>query len=127
MPITYRLMPIAAVSFFIFIVWIIVISDSGKSNILIDSVRAIPHGDKLGHMTLYAVLAALVNLSLKPREKKHLGLPLGCALVLLFSLLEELSQGFFPGTRTLDVQDAIADCMGVYFVAYLDTKLFKKR
>lgn len=93
---------------------------------LIDSVRAIPHGDKLGHMSLYAVLAALVHLSLKSREKKHLGLPLGCALVLLFALVEELSQGFFPGKRTLDVLDVLADCLGVYFVAWVNNKIIQK-
>ena len=122
MPILHRLIPAAAFSFFIFIIWIIVVSDSGSSNVLIDSIRAIPYGDKLGHMSLYAVLAALVNLSLKPMRKRYLGLPLGCALVLLFALLEELSQGFFPSTRTLDIQDAIADCMGVYFVAWVMAK-----
>lgn len=118
----FRLMPFAAVSFFLFIFWIIVVADSGASNIFIDGVRAIPYGDKFGHTCLYAVLAALVNLSLKPRAKKYLGLPLGCALVLLFALIEELSQGFFPSTRTLDVQDAIADCVGVYVVAWVMAK-----
>jgi polysaccharide biosynthesis protein VpsQ len=127
MPIFHRLIPVAAFSFFIFIIWIIVVSDSGSSNVLIDSIRAIPYGDKLGHMSLYAVLAALVNLSLKPRKQRYLGLPLGCALVLLFALLEELSQGFFPSTRTLDIQDAVADCVGVYFVALIDAKLFKSQ
>lgn len=122
MPITYRLMPVAAGSFFIFILWIIVVSDSGASNIIIDSVRAIPYGDKLGHAGLYALLAALVSLSLKPTHKKYIGLPLGCALVLAFALLEELSQGFFPSTRTLDVQDALADCIGVYFASWIVAK-----
>jgi VanZ family protein len=119
MPIIYRLMPVAACSFFIFILWIIVVSDSGSSNIFIDSMRAIPNGDKLCHTGLYALLTALVSLSLKPTPKKYLGLPLGGALVLAFALLEELSQGLFPGTRTLDIQDALADCVGVYFVAWV--------
>lgn len=122
MPIVYRLMPVAAGSFFIFILWIIVVSDSGSSNIIVDSVRAIPHGDKLGHTGLYALLAALVSLSLKPAHKKYFGLPLGCALVLVFALFEELSQGFSPSTRTLDIQDALADCVGVYFASWLVTK-----
>jgi VanZ family protein len=122
MPIFHRLTPIAALSFFAFIIWIIVVSDSGSSNVFIDSVRAVPYGDKLGHVCLYAVLAALVHLSLNPSKKKYLGLPLGCALVLLFALLEELSQGFFPSTRTLDVGDAMADFVGVYCVTWVMTK-----
>ena len=117
------LLPAAAVFFFGFILWIIVVSDMGGPNILIDSVRAIPYGDKLCHMGLYAVLALLVNLSLKPRPQKYLGLPLGCGLVLAFALLEELSQYFFPSTRMLDIQDALADIVGVYMAAWLCSKL----
>ncbi len=118
-----RLLPLAAAFFFGFILWIIVVSDMGGPNVLIDSVRAIPYGDKLGHMGLYAVLALLVNLSLKPRKQKYLGLPLGCALVLMFALFEELSQYFFPSTRMLDIQDALADIVGVYLAAWFCAKL----
>ena len=118
-----RLLPFAAIFFFGFILWIIVVSDIGGPNILIDSVRVIPYGDKLGHTMLYAVLALLVNISLKPRKQKHLGLPIGCALVLAFALLEELSQYFFPATRMLDIQDALADMIGVYLAAWLSIKV----
>lgn len=120
---SFRLIPIASVFFFGFILWIILVSDMGGPNVLIDSVRAIPYGDKFGHMGLYAVLALLVNLSLKPRKQKYLGLPLGCALVLVFALVEELSQYFFPSTRMLDIQDALADMVGVYLAAWLCAKL----
>lgn len=120
---SFRLIPLAAISFFVFILWIIVISDQGSSNVLIHSVRAIPYGDKFGHMGLYAVLALLVNLSLMPHKRKYLGLPLGCALVLVFALLEELSQYYFPSTRMLDIQDALADIVGVYLAAGLSVKL----
>lgn len=117
-----RLMQVAASLFFVFILWIIVVSDIGGPNILIDSVRAIPYGDKLGHMSLYCILAFLVSLSCKPAKRKHFGLPIGCALVLAFALLEELSQYFFPSTRMLDIQDALADCVGVYLAAWLVQK-----
>ena len=119
MLLTIRFFPLAAISFFGFILWIIIISDTGGPNVLIDSVRAIPHGDKFGHMSLYCVLAVLVNFSLKPRTQQYFGLTLGCALVLVFALFEELSQYFFPLTRTLDIQDAMADCFGVYVAAWI--------
>lgn len=118
-----RLIPVVACFFFLFILWIILVSDIGDSNILIDSVRTVPYGDKLGHMSLYAVLAVLVDLSFKPNEKKYLGLSLGCALVLAFALIEELSQGLFPSRRTLDLKDAVADCVGVYLAMYISAKL----
>ncbi len=121
-----RLLPFAATFFFGFILWVIAVSDMGRSNILIDSIRAIPYGDKFGHLGLYAVLALLVNLSLKPRKQKYLGLPLGCALVLMFALFEELSQYFFPSTRMLDIQDALANMIGVYLAAWVCEKLSMK-
>lgn len=120
---SFRLIPVAAIFFFGFILWIIVVSDMGGPNFLIDSVRAIPYGDKFGHMGLYALLALLVSLSLKPRKQKYLGLPLGCALVIVFALVEELSQYFFPSTRMLDIQDALADIVGVYLAAWMSEKL----
>lgn len=119
---SFRFLPFVAACFFGFILWIIVVSDIGGPNVLIDSVRAIPYGDKFGHMGLYAVLALLVNLSLKQHPQRYLGLPLGCALVLTFALLEELSQYFFPSTRMLDIQDAVADMVGVYLAAWLSIK-----
>jgi len=123
---SFRLLPIVAVLFFIFILWAIVVSNIGGPNVLIDSVRVIPYGDKLGHMGLYGILAFLVSLSLKPRKKKYFGLPLGCALVLTFALLEELSQYFFPSTRMLDIQDALADMVGVYLATWVCGKLKMK-
>jgi VanZ family protein len=119
MLIANRLAALTAGVFFLFIIWIIIVSDAGGSNFVIDSVRAIPYGDKLGHMVLYGVLAILVNISFARRKRNHLGLPLGCALVLLFALVEELSQGFFPSTRTLDVGDMAADLIGIYGVTWV--------
>jgi VanZ family protein len=123
---SFRLIPVAAIFFFGFILWVIVVSDMGGPNVLIDSVRAVPYGDKFGHMGLYAVLAFLVNLSFKPRKQKYLGLPLGCALVLMFALFEELSQYFLPSTRMLDIQDALADMVGVYLAAWVCENLSMK-
>jgi VanZ family protein len=119
MLVSIRLIPTVACLFFVFILWIIVTSDIGGPNFLIDSVRAIPYGVKLGHMSLYCVLAVLVSLSYKSRDQKYLGLPIGCTLVLAFALLEELSQYYFPSTRMLDIKDALADCVGVYLAAWM--------
>lgn len=122
---SFRFWPLVATLFFVFILWVIVVSDLGGSNVLIDSVRAIPYGDKLGHTGLYGVLAFLVSLSLNPRQQKYVGLPLGCALVLVFALVEELSQYFFPSTRMLDIRDALADIVGVCLAAWMYKRLNK--
>lgn len=120
---SFRFWPLVTALFFVFIVWIIVVSDAGAPNVFIDGVRIIPYGDKVGHMGLYGLLALLVSLSLKPRQQRYLGLPLGCALVLLFSLVEELTQYFFPATRTLDVGDGMADFLGIYCAAWVYARI----
>ncbi|GGY64221.1 hypothetical protein GCM10011613_04970 [Cellvibrio zantedeschiae] len=125
--ISIRVVPVFAILFFIFILWIIVVSDSGTPNFFIDGVRNIPYGDKFGHLSLYGVLAMLVNLSLKSQQRKYFGLPFGCALVLLFALVEELTQAFFPSTRTLDIGDVFADFMGIYFAAWVSDRFSRRK
>lgn len=63
-----------------------------------------------------------MDLALQQRRCSFFEMPLGCALVLAFALIEELSQGFFPN-RTVDIGDAIADCLGVYLAAWLSSLL----
>ena len=117
-----RPVTLAAVLFFIFICWIIVQADRGADNFFIDHIRAIPYGDKFGHIGLYGLLALLVDLALLQRRTSFFEMPLGCALVLAFALIEELSQGFLP-SRTVDIGDAISDCLGVYLAAWLSSLL----
>ena len=46
-----------AISFFLFICWIIIQADRGQPMTLTTNIRLIPHGDKLGHFVLYGILA----------------------------------------------------------------------
>src|SRR6478736_7075733 len=112
-----RPITVAAALFFLFICWIVVQADRGADNFFIDHVRALPNGDKFGHVGLYGLLALLVDLALRQRRVSFFEMPMGCALVLAFALIEELSQGFFP-TRTVDIGDVIADCLGIYLAAW---------
>lgn len=123
---SFRFWPLVTVLLFVFILWIIVVSDAGTPNVFIDEVKNIPYGDKVGHMGLYGLLALLVSLSLKPRQQRYLSLPLGCALVLLFSLVEELTQYFFPATRTLDIGDVVADFLGIYSAAKVYARISER-
>lgn len=117
-----RAITFSAVLFFIFICWIIVQADRGADNFFIDHVRALPYGDKLGHLGLYGLLALLVDLALRQRKTSFFEMPMGCALVLAFALIEELTQGFFP-SRTVDLGDALSDCLGIYLAAWLSSLL----
>ncbi len=96
--------------FFIFISSIIFIADSANYNFALRWVGAVPYGDKIGHVVLYGIMALLLNYGLS--YKKIKGLPLGAVLVLIFAILEEFSQIYFP-SRTFDLKDILADIIGI--------------
>lgn len=100
-------------AFFAFILWIIYLADTGSSG-LVTLVHQVPYGDKLGHVLLYGLLTLLLNLTLKMHTLRwgRLRLLFGTFAVSLFALLEELSQAWLP-YRTLDVQDLVADAIGI--------------
>ena len=112
-----------AVLFFLFILWLITLADSGSSSILFRLAKHIPQGDKVGHIGLYGVLTWLLNLAFAFRtvQIKNYTLQWGAFWVLSFALLEELSQYFFPH-RSLDIIDALADVIGISLFSYLSVK-----
>lgn len=116
-----RIMPV--VLFFGFILWIIVMADSGTENILFDLIKSVPQGDKLAHLGLYGLLTVLLNVALNFRALTIKNYPLqwGAVLVLTFALLEEMSQYFFPN-RTLDMIDVIADVIGIVLFSYISLR-----
>lgn len=114
-------------AFFLFICWIIYLADSGQDSLFFQLVRAIPYGDKLGHVVLYGLLAFLLNLALRGRSVRWLGLELqrGALIVLAFALLEEATQAFFPN-RTLDWVDILSDVTGVVMFSYLSLMVLRR-
>ncbi|MDP2559777.1 VanZ family protein [Psychrobium sp. 1_MG-2023] len=106
--------------FFCCILWAIHIANTGESNILFKLVLSIPHGDKLGHFTLFGVLCLLLNIALnyKVVNVMRVRCYLGSVLVSVFVVAEELSQGLIP-TRTLDSKDLLADGLGIAFFSYV--------
>lgn len=112
-----RTAAIASFLLFTFICWIIFQADTGKPNFFIDAIRNIPGGDKLGHLWLYGLLALLLSYAWRHNPRRYLGMPVGCALVLAFAIVEETSQAFFPA-RTLDFADVAADYIGVQLAAW---------
>ncbi len=102
---------VLALAFLLFLLWLMVMADRGQSHLLFDLAHATPHGDKIGHLLLFATLTLLANAALGYRRLWP-GILLGSLLVLLFALGEELSQAWFPN-RTLDLLDALADLMGI--------------
>ncbi|GAA3928577.1 VanZ family protein [Litoribacillus peritrichatus] len=119
-----------ATAFFGFICWVIYLADSGKENIFLVIVHAIPYGDKVGHAVLYGLLAFLMNMAfnmksmppLKVKPFRNVILPMGAVLVFLFAFLEELTQMYFPN-RTFDGGDLIADFVGITLFSWFSVKV----
>lgn len=51
--------------FFLFIIWIIYLANTGQQSIFFDLVRLIPYGDKVGHFGLFGMLTLLANFASK--------------------------------------------------------------
>lgn len=112
--------PVLALSFLTFIFWIIIQADLGHSIGFSKFVRHLPFGDKLGHFSLYGILAFLVNLALKNRRVAILGYQvlLGGLMVLIFAILEECTQ-MALSTRDFELWDIFCDLVGIILFSWL--------
>jgi len=77
-------------------------------------LQAIPYYDKPGHVILYGVAAYLGHRILRRRYLHLMGLrlPLWIVLFSVFTLVEEVLQGFSPN-RSLDLLDLICSGLGI--------------
>ena len=117
----------ALVGYFIFIVWIIIIADTGISNDILALSKTLSYGDKIGHFLLMGNLALLTNLSLNHRmvNLAKITLPLGSILIFMLVLAEEFSQ-IFISRRTFDLLDLAADFSGITFFSFVGVFWIRK-
>jgi VanZ family protein len=122
---------LVSVTFFVFILWIIYLANTGQSSVFFKFVASIPYGDKVGHFCIFGSLTLAANFLLKCKSltftftsKKELKLYVGSMLVFLFALTEELSQ-FFLANRTLDIFDLLADIIGIVIFSFFTACLYK--
>lgn len=100
--------------FFSFIIWMISQADLDQSNVIMDMGHAVPWGDKIGHFSLFGIMALLLNVALHFRRiniKKRL-FHLGSVIVFAFAVVEEFTQLAFS-TRTFDLLDMLFDLLGI--------------
>lgn len=92
----------------------IIQADMNKTNFIMDIGHTIPWGDKIGHFSLFGILALLLNMAIKfKRIKIHTRrFHLGSVIVLAFAVIEEFTQLAF-NTRTFDPIDMIFDLLGI--------------
>ena len=125
----YKLTVSITLSFLVFLIWAIYQANTGSSNPVFELVGSLPYGDKIGHFSLFGILTLMFNLTsrFKTFSLGCINLYYGTAIVSIFVLLEELSQGLIP-TRTLDIMDLAADSIGITLfslLSYVIAKRFK--
>ena len=100
----------AAVAFLLFIAWA---ADTGRMPPVLRRLYDYPNGDRLGHVRVYGVLAFLLQLVF-PATHRRFGRPVlvAVAMLLVFGVLEELSQFMFA-TRTPDPVDLTCTVVGI--------------
>ena len=101
-------------AFFIFILFIIWEANRSSTNFFFEFAQVFPYRDKIGHFTLYGILAFLLDNALKERNYKMFkrALPVALVWVLIFATIEEFSQIWIP-SRNFDLLDLAADVIGV--------------
>ena len=125
-----KVLTLAALSFFVFILYIIYLANTGQSSIFFKLVASIPYGDKVGHLAIFTTLTCAANYLFNFRYGALIAgkLPVywGTCLVLLFAAIEELSQ-YFVVSRTLDINDFFADLLGIIIATWLTHFIAQRR
>ncbi len=79
-----------------------------------DIGHSVPFGDKIGHFTLFGIMALLLNMALRFNRVRVFSrsFHLGSIIVLVFAIGEEFSQLAFSN-RTFDFVDMLFDLLGI--------------
>jgi len=108
------------VTFFIFIIGIIIAANRGSLGNSFSFASQIPYFDKIGHFILMGLLAFFAIISLVPRmrgpqQKATLKI---VAILLVMIALEEISQHFIP-SRTFSIADYLCGFIGVLVASFV--------
>ncbi|GDY21313.1 hypothetical protein LBMAG56_26590 [Verrucomicrobiota bacterium] len=106
------------------IVWC---ADHQELKYLLDAVKAVPGGDKVGHFVLVGGLGFLLNWTLRCREFWCAGRLwlLGSAIVFGIFTVDEVTQIWRPA-RTFDLLDLAANYAGIWFFGGLARRVVKR-
>lgn len=126
-----KFLVVLASGFFVFLMWIIYLANSGSDSWFFDFIRHLPYGDKLGHFGLFGTLTLLFNLASRFKIFSCFGFNCywGTAAVSVFALFEEFSQ-IFIDSRTFDIQDLLANSVGISLFSWLSywlSRMIKQR
>lgn len=62
--------PLMTTLFFIFILWILFLANTGQNSVFFTFITKIPYGDKLGHFCLFGLLTLMANFAFKLKVVK---------------------------------------------------------
>ena len=105
-----KLLATVVIIFVVFVLWS---ANAGTMPALIHTLYHFPHGDRVGHIGIYALLAFVLSLAWpKPVSLFSYSVPIATIALLIFALGEEISQAFLV-SRTADVVDLLCSWVGV--------------
>ncbi|MEO0768081.1 MAG: VanZ family protein [Cyanobacteria bacterium J06649_4] len=110
----------------LFFLVILVLAYTG--NLPIGALSRFHNFDKVGHLVLYFIPSYLGHQLCRYRHIRQLRLPVFPSLFALFTIAEELVQGFSPN-RTLDTGDMVCSLVGIgvgYWLAQRQARSIEK-
>jgi multisubunit Na+/H+ antiporter MnhB subunit len=115
-----------AALWFVAVVGIIMLADSGGAAWLFRWIERTPGGDKAGHFVLIGGMALLLNLALRARRMPALGRHwlIGSLVVVALFTAEEYSQKF-NRRRHFDYGDLAADYAGIWCAGWLALRMLR--
>ncbi|OUR71445.1 hypothetical protein A9Q78_09735 [Methylophaga sp. 41_12_T18] len=123
----YKYVAVFTLSFFLFIVWVSFMANSGNDTALFAMVRQIPYGDKIGHFAVFGLLTLAANISLK-FKCVYLGpLPIyiGSLFVCFFVIVDEYGQSLYA-IRNVEMLDLVASGCGILLFSFIASRLATK-
>jgi len=120
----YKYIAAFTLSFFLFIVWVTFMANSGNDTALFAMVRQIPYGDKIGHFAVFGLLTLATNISFKFKCVYFGPLPIytGSLLVCFFVLIDEYSQSLYA-IRNVEMLDLVASGCGILLFSFIASRL----
>jgi VanZ family protein len=114
------------VAYVLVLLMIVIFAGLGRLGGVLNTIHAIPLGDKLAHFLLVGSLAYVVNISLRGSGVQLFGVRIlyGGLLIFWVMTLEEISQHWLT-SRRFDLGDMLANTLGVLVFSYLAARQFK--
>lgn len=104
---------ILAAAFALFVLWVILSADLGRMPSFIHALYDFPQGDRVGHVVIYGIFAALLARAFpRPLRWGRFRLPASITVLALFAAAEECSQSLFS-SRTVDLVDLACSFLGI--------------